>query len=232
MSGFLIESSSPIIYDYLKDFVRFVSDKLGIEDLPVSLVLKTGKASFGSYRPGHRTVEVATEGRHTADILRTLAHELVHDAQYKDGEPSQSLEELEYEANAVAGMLMREYNKLHPELYDAEEEPEPDEVLDMLGVGAQGPLENAGITVDAFQAPASYEYEGLGDAQPMRPPYPVELAETLKEDAPVNAVGSGAVEGIGVGPKGEPGILPQKKKTPMFKRKTLHQLREGLKQKE
>jgi len=39
----------------------------------------------------------------------------------------------------------------------------------------------------------------------------------LKEDAPTNAVGSGGVEGIGFGSKGEPGVY-KKRKTPVLKR--------------
>ena len=34
----------------------------------------------------------------------------------------------------------------------------------------------------------------------------------IEEDAPANAAGSGNVHGIGVGPHGEPGIDPKKKK--------------------
>ena len=34
----------------------------------------------------------------------------------------------------------------------------------------------------------------------------------LEEDAPTNAAGSGNVHGIGVGPHGEPGVDPKKKK--------------------
>ena len=34
----------------------------------------------------------------------------------------------------------------------------------------------------------------------------------LEEDAPANSAGSGNVHGIGVGPHGEPGIDPKKKK--------------------
>jgi hypothetical protein len=36
-----------------------------------------------------------------------------------------------------------------------------------------------------------------------------------KEDAPVNAVGGGQIAGVGVGPKGEPGVN-KKKKTASF----------------
>ena len=34
----------------------------------------------------------------------------------------------------------------------------------------------------------------------------------MEEDAPTNAAGSGNVHGIGVGPHGEPGVHPKKKK--------------------
>lgn len=320
MRKFLLEYHTPILHDYLNDFVDFVCDKLSIAPVPLEIQGKTGSASFGNYRPSDRSIRVAVDGRHTADILRTIAHELVHEAQNSRGDlDSVELDSLEYEANAVAGMLMREYNKLHPELYDVEEEPETDELYDVGA--AQGSLENAGYGMTYNQTP-SYE-EGIQDAQPMRPPYPVEFAESINsigggyiasvsdfpskepgirpqhlhhshedhdwhhqhthiqslhgksttsqnhhispraqmqkshtkdrnltlqkwrqdheshhqlsemmihEDgvvggAPINSSGSGAVAGIGVGPQGEPGIYPKKKPTPMFKRKTLTQLR-------
>ena len=37
----------------------------------------------------------------------------------------------------------------------------------------------------------------------------------IQEDAPVNAVGGGQIAGVGVGPKGEPGVN-KKKKTASF----------------
>jgi hypothetical protein len=36
--------------------------------------------------------------------------------------------------------------------------------------------------------------------------------EFIKEDAPVNSAGGGAIAGIGVGPNGEPGISPKQHK--------------------
>ena len=38
------------------------------------------------------------------------------------------------------------------------------------------------------------------------------VAAAVSEDAPANAAGSGNVAGIGVGPDGEPGVNPKKKK--------------------
>jgi len=36
---------------------------------------------------------------------------------------------------------------------------------------------------------------------------------SMKEDAPVNAVGGGQIAGVGIGTQGEPGVNPKKKKT-------------------
>jgi len=41
------------------------------------------------------------------------------------------------------------------------------------------------------------------------------ICKSIQEDAPVNAVGGGQIAGIGVGPKGEPGVN-RKKKTASF----------------
>jgi ribosomal protein L33 len=46
------------------------------------------------------------------------------------------------------------------------------------------------------------------------PEYFDKNAKEIKEDAPVNAVGGGAVAGLGVGPQGEPGV--KKRKTASF----------------
>ena len=40
----------------------------------------------------------------------------------------------------------------------------------------------------------------------------LDIVNNMEEDAPANAAGSGNVAGIGVGPDGEPGINPKKKK--------------------
>ncbi len=202
MKPLLIESNGPILQDYFEHFCHFACQKLGIENCPpIKLVSKTGSSSFGNYHLSTKIITVATDGRHVADILRTLAHELVHEAQHMDSEvrPTHSIQELEYEANGLAGMIMREYNKIHPELYDAEE---------------------TSIAIDTT------EENGISDSQPMRPYYPIEIAE----DAVVNSVSSGGIDGIGVGSKGEPGIHPNKKKkeTQVLKRKTLQQFRNGL----
>ena len=64
-----------------------------------------------------RSVGIAN--RHPVDILRTVAHELVHYRQDIRGELNDQSGETgspeENQANAVAGIVMRHFNKLHPE---------------------------------------------------------------------------------------------------------------------
>ncbi len=73
------------------------------------------KTSLGGFDPETKEIYVATENRLTADILRTLAHEMVHRKQdemglvrnpNKDGMDGSPIEN---NAHAVAGILMREY---------------------------------------------------------------------------------------------------------------------------
>jgi len=201
---FLIESEGPFLEDYIHDFCAHVCTQLGITEHPeLTLVDKTGSTSFGSYRPGDGSIIVATEGRHVADVLRTLAHEIVHDAQHLNGSPDMPLDELEYEANAMAGMLMRDWNKLHPEVYGADE-------------GSDHASEQ------------EYESQGAVGADTTRPTGPIAMAE----EGIVNSAGAGNVAGIGIGPQGEPGVLPKKRKgsimKPMVRRKTLSGLKEEL----
>jgi hypothetical protein len=136
---FIVECTTEEQDALIRDFTDFAHQKLGIFDAPITIFTpKTGTTSFGSYRPADAVVIVAVEGRHTSDVLRTLAHELVHHQQFANGNGTAPLEQLEYEANAVAGMLMREFNKLHPEMFDLSVTPEPpaDTIGDSLGAAS------------------------------------------------------------------------------------------------
>jgi len=42
------------------------------------------------------------------------------------------------------------------------------------------------------------------------------VCKPIQEDAPVNSVGGGQIAGVGVGPKGEPGINKKKGITPFI----------------
>jgi len=60
--------------------------------------------------------------RNTADVIRTLAHELVHAKQREDagGKPlnGETGSKHENEANSLAGVMLRIYGKQNPDIYN------------------------------------------------------------------------------------------------------------------
>jgi len=245
----LIEGLTPNLTDYVEEFIDFMCGTIGVEERPeVSFVSRTGNASFGHYQPSTGAIVVATEGRHIADTLRTLGHEIVHHKQMEAGEiDTLPLLDLERDANAVVGLAMRDYNKLHPELYGVEE-PLPDNQLDQEGESQgstfpdatrpSGPINMAEAKIretdsdtlkllklqnQALRAFASSPRQREIQKQievlrkNMKTQGTPEYHTTLKEDGIVNAAGSGAIAGIGIGPQGEPGV-PKKKTLKVFRR--------------
>jgi hypothetical protein len=78
--------------------------------------------SFGMYVPETHELHVNLSGRHLMDILRTTAHELVHCKQHEiselSAESGNTGSPWENEANAVAGVIMRNWANSHPEMFD------------------------------------------------------------------------------------------------------------------
>lgn len=105
----------------INDFVKFVGKKLRIDSLPkVSISNDTNFAfsnkTFGIYYPNKQGFTVEISNRNIVDILRTIAHEMTHHRQMEVNS-SKSRTELEIEATAAAGMLVKIYCENHPELY-------------------------------------------------------------------------------------------------------------------
>jgi len=67
---------------------------------------------------------VLGKNRSLADIIRSIAHELVHHKQNQNGELTGDPKEgstgshWEDEANALAGALVRDYGEFNPQIYD------------------------------------------------------------------------------------------------------------------
>jgi hypothetical protein len=113
----------------IQHFVEFASKRLKLKETPkVNLIsgreFANTKSSLGGYNPGSKEIFVSTEGRLTADICRTLAHEMVHRKQdelglvrneVKDGADGSPIEN---QAHAVAGILMREYGRINKQIYN------------------------------------------------------------------------------------------------------------------
>jgi hypothetical protein len=102
----------------IKDFVIFCYKDLNIDsDFTIKLVQKQNNYGISTGGFNRETLEIfaRSEGRAVVDILRTIAHELVHLNQLelgkiKHGEKVQDIGgPIEDEANAVAGQLIKKF---------------------------------------------------------------------------------------------------------------------------
>jgi hypothetical protein len=129
LANLLKENISESKKNSINHFVEYATKRLKLKEQP-KVTLLTGreyseaKTSLGGYNPMSKEIYVAIEGRLTADILRTLAHEMVHRKQdelglvkdeVKDGATGSPIEN---QAHAVAGILMRNYGKINKQIYN------------------------------------------------------------------------------------------------------------------
>lgn len=111
------------IVEMFKDFLPIAMDVLEIDRLPdmrFEPEINTGQQpSFGMYVTGDNILYVALKNRHPVDILRTVAHELVHYRQDIRGELNDQSGATgspeENQAHELAGVIMRHFNKSHPQ---------------------------------------------------------------------------------------------------------------------
>lgn len=109
------------------DFVNFAKEYLGVnDDIKVALAfertpdLKT--TAYYNYSDDG-LIKIYAKDRAIIDICRSIAHELVHHLQFLEERLLNALEDgadgspIENEANAVAGIIIRKWGKLHPEFY-------------------------------------------------------------------------------------------------------------------
>jgi len=111
----------------LKQFIGFAIKELGIQKPPSSLTLSRDNNAaksmhtFGMFNPDNDKIWLYVKNRNMADLLRTLAHELVHRKQAEDGRidynSGETGSEIENEANAQAGILLRKFGKQNEEIY-------------------------------------------------------------------------------------------------------------------
>jgi hypothetical protein len=108
-------------FKIFEDFFPIAIKVLGINKLPkIKLVMQVDdpdQPTFGRFDSVALTIELGMANRHPIDILRTLAHELVHFKQYLNNELGPDSGETgspeENEAHEVAGVIMRYFNKMH-----------------------------------------------------------------------------------------------------------------------
>ena len=108
-------------------FTKFASGFLELNNTPEikfidNSLVNDNQPSFGGYMPGSHKITVDGSNRNIVDVLRTLAHELVH-AKQNEVEPlpngaGETGSPFENEANAVAGILMRLFAKQNPTIFN------------------------------------------------------------------------------------------------------------------
>jgi len=113
----------------LKQFFPLAMKELNLKTLPKIVIRKTleahdGQPTFGRFENDSHKIYLAIADRHPVDVLRTLAHELTHYKQFLNGELYPNAGEtgspIENEAHAVAGVIMRHFNKQYPEAVRAQ----------------------------------------------------------------------------------------------------------------
>lgn len=120
----LHEGFTPQKAPLMDRFVDYTCDRLNI-DKPKVFVINSPTysqehKSFGGYYPQEQEIKVVVHNRNMADILRTLAHELVHHMQNLNGDElnGEDGSNSENEANALAGVIMREFGRENPEIFE------------------------------------------------------------------------------------------------------------------
>lgn len=120
--GFLTDDNK----EKLTAFVKFVKNQLGLKTVPTISIkgnrdgLKT-TANY-DYTKENKIIKVYGKNRALVDIMRSVAHEMVHHKQFEDGRleqrPPDIGGEIEDEANAKAGQYIKLFAKEDPTIYE------------------------------------------------------------------------------------------------------------------
>lgn len=107
--------------DVVKEFVKFIRKELPLKkDTTVTFLEKRDQSMTTGVRRPNSEIFVLTSKRLLIDVLRTLAHEWVHEYQHqrmglKDDQPVQDIGgKVENMANALGGIMVKKFEKQFP----------------------------------------------------------------------------------------------------------------------
>lgn len=121
--GFLSDENK----ERLNEFVKFVKKQLELETVP-TIVVKNNRDGLKTtanydYTQENKVIKVFGKNRMLVDVMRSVAHEMVHHKQFEQGrlevKPPDIGGEIEDEANAKAGQYIKMYSKIDPTIYDS-----------------------------------------------------------------------------------------------------------------
>jgi len=108
-----------VFIDEVCNYLDVNKDKIEISYDPTEAAEMT---SFGKQTPSTGIIRVVATNRNLADVLRTLAHELVHRKQHKEDRlyvgAGEDGSDIENEANAEAALIMRRFGKTNPIIFE------------------------------------------------------------------------------------------------------------------
>jgi len=103
-----------------KSFINFCCEELKVKSKPsVRLTSKELPETFGYYDIDENSITVSYANRHQMDVMRTIAHEIVHHLQRESKEDLDGSDGSidENEANAIAGVVLRKWASRKPHLF-------------------------------------------------------------------------------------------------------------------
>lgn len=119
------EKKSEIINKFMgevNEYLELVGDDQPDVEISYDPTLAAEMASFGKFTPSDGKIVVVATNRNLADILRTLAHEMVHHKQKIEGKLDHNSNddgsEVENEANATAAIIMRKFGRENPIIFE------------------------------------------------------------------------------------------------------------------
>ena len=123
----LVESQDTV--SVVRQHLPWFVDQVKLKSVPrIRLLREPTGTAFGGFDMESEQINLVVGDRHPIDVLRTLAHELVHARQRERDELSPgdgaTGSAAENQANAEAGVLMRDFGEQHPEFFELNESKE------------------------------------------------------------------------------------------------------------
>ena len=104
-------------------FIKFVNEELSLNK-PFNVSLTKNRTedlrTYAYYNPANGDIKVYCKNRGMADVLRSIAHELIHHQQNELGKINGKVQDIggniEDEANSVAGQIVKKFGYTNPKL--------------------------------------------------------------------------------------------------------------------
>lgn len=99
----------------VKEFLHFLQEEAPLRNDVTIVFADERDSEITTGYHNQNLIKVFTRSRILADVMRTLAHEWIHQVQFEDLENNKKTEtEVEAQANAVSGHLLKKFIKENP----------------------------------------------------------------------------------------------------------------------